>query len=362
VELLVVIAIIGILIALLLPAVQSAREAARRAECSNNLKQIGLALHNYHDSYKTLPVGSYSFASWGTWATAILGYMEQTTVSSRWNASGMYSLSTYTLGGLPGTWANAGGDIFAADNRVFTTKRFAGYTCPSSKLNERVGNLAAIGINQTLSAPHHNYVCNAGNTAIYWPAFGGQYWQTLGGVATFGGAPFFLGGRTANDPWPTGPAVSPPTYGLRDITDGTSNTLCVSETIQGQGSETFIDIMTAPATTRMDLRGMIYMQWCFFTTYLGPNSKAQDHVPMATFRACNQASNPNAPCTDVSPPGGMPGQISGDPLYMGARSWHPGGVNAVKLDGSVAFYSDTIQWSTWQALGTTRGGEVFEHP
>src|SRR3954447_3011833 len=76
VELLVVIAIIGILVALLLPAIQSAREAARRAQCVNNLKQVGIAVQNYHDTYKQLPIGAYS-CCWGTWQVSILPFMEE---------------------------------------------------------------------------------------------------------------------------------------------------------------------------------------------------------------------------------------------------------------------------------------------
>src|SRR5262245_17750932 len=76
VELLVVIAIIGILVALLLPAIQSARESARRAQCVNNLKQLGIACHNYHDRYKQIPVGAYS-CCWGTWQIAILPFIEE---------------------------------------------------------------------------------------------------------------------------------------------------------------------------------------------------------------------------------------------------------------------------------------------
>src|SRR5450432_3245114 len=76
VELLVVIAIIGILVALLLPAIQAAREAARRSQCVNNLKQVSLAMHNYHDTYQTLPPGNHS-CCWGTWQVSILAFIEE---------------------------------------------------------------------------------------------------------------------------------------------------------------------------------------------------------------------------------------------------------------------------------------------
>ncbi len=100
VELLVVIAIIGILIALLLPAVQAAREAARRSQCLNNLKQIGLGAHNYHDVNNTFPTGGYA-CCWGTWLVGMLPYIEQTSLAKMYQGSGSYADPAPRYGNAP---------------------------------------------------------------------------------------------------------------------------------------------------------------------------------------------------------------------------------------------------------------------
>jgi prepilin-type N-terminal cleavage/methylation domain-containing protein len=141
VELLVVIAIIGILIALLLPAVQAAREAARRSQCLNNLKQLGIAMHNYHDAKKWLPPGKGpNPCCWGTWVPITLPYIEQE--------------------GVAELYVNWGGDdstgprYSAAPNTTnVTNKRFATLTCPSDQPNKPFGNLT-----------NHNYSVNFGTT------------------------------------------------------------------------------------------------------------------------------------------------------------------------------------------------------
>jgi prepilin-type N-terminal cleavage/methylation domain-containing protein len=146
VELLVVIAIIGVLVALLLPAVQAAREAARRTQCVNNLKQIGLALHNYHDTYKTFPYGSFNlretWPSSGTnWRALILPFVEQQTIHDQLTFSNNPAVH-FMAGGA------AGGNALAG-NEVLRRLVLPVYWCPSSELNELGGhnNVDAMNVN-----------------------------------------------------------------------------------------------------------------------------------------------------------------------------------------------------------------------
>ncbi|WLD13761.1 DUF1559 domain-containing protein [Planctellipticum variicoloris] len=234
IELLVVIAIIAILIALLLPAVQQAREAARRTQCKNNLKQIGLAMHNYHDVFLTWPVGAYS-CCWGTWQVGIMPYIEQAAYFNLYNHNRKF--------GTPVDDARYGN----ATNLPVTKHRFAAYTCPSDIPQAPIGGITS-----------HNYAVNYGNTGLAQQA-------TLNGVV-FGGAPF----RNSN------PSVA---YRMSDIVDGTSNTLLVSEVRQGVGS---------------DLRGFSW--WgdaSGFETYLTPNSPQPDVVYTTSY--CNNTPA-NPPC------------------------------------------------------------------
>jgi prepilin-type N-terminal cleavage/methylation domain-containing protein len=216
IELLVVIAIIAVLIALLLPAVQQARESARRTQCKNNLKQIGLAMHNYHDVYLCLPVGAYD-CCWGTWQVAILPYIDQAPAYSLYVHDRKY--------GTPIDDARYGNAV----NLPITTRRFAAYTCPSDSPQRPIGNITS-----------HNYAVNWGNTGL------GQQ-ANLNGVI-FRGAPF----RYRN------------VYALSDVTDGTSNTILAAEVRQGVGS---------------DLRGFGWWgDATAIETYLAPNSPQPDVI------------------------------------------------------------------------------------
>ena len=286
VELLVVIAIIGILVGLLLPAVQAAREAARRMQCSNNLKQLGIAMHNYHDTNNRLPPAQGG-CCWGTWLIPVMSFMEQD------NAARLYQ----NWGGNdPGPRYGT-----APNTTNVTNKRYPSFTCPSDSPNTPIGEMTS-----------HNYAVNFGNV--------GQGQATIDGIQ-FLGAPFS--------------PVASKKLGLRDMSDGTSNTLLVSEVRQGKGT---------------DLRGFSW--WgdaSQFSAYLGPNSALPDRIYDLYY--CKPA--PGMPC-DVS--------TSANPGVFASRSLHTGGVQSTMGDGSVQFYSNSIDIVIWRALASAQGGEVATVP
>jgi prepilin-type N-terminal cleavage/methylation domain-containing protein len=320
VELLVVIAIIGVLVALLLPAVQSAREAARRAQCTNNLKQIGIAIHNYEDSWKALPPGNYH-GVFGSWVLHLLPYVEQSTLHSRFVNSG--GMQTFRTGGI-----RYGG----TENLPVTTTQLKGYVCPSDTKSAQPGIISGVTF--------HNYVACYGNT-------------TRGRVSPVGtmsnGQPNFHGGgafievinaNTGDWPnyysWIMLPTENPHKEKTRlaEVTDGTSNTLAMSETVQGKGG---------------DLRGFGW--WgggAHFETLLTPNSP----LPDRTEQSCTPAVRLNPPCANRQ--AGIP---NGEET-IAARSRHPSGVSAVLCDGSVRFFSNNVALDVWRAWGTSQGGDT----
>ena len=150
IELLVVIAIIAVLIALLLPAVQAAREAARRIQCVNNLKQIGIASHNYHDVVGTFPPGHRASVD-GTWQTFLLPYIEGTPTYNAYNQSGRYLLPDGTKN--PDGSLRYGGVC----NTTVTTTRFNTLTCPSDQAHTVPGS----------NITEHNYAVNFGNAGLF---------------------------------------------------------------------------------------------------------------------------------------------------------------------------------------------------
>jgi len=309
IELLVVIAIIAVLIAVLLPAVQAAREAARRAQCINNLKQIGLAMHGYHDVENVLPPGKKG-CCWGTWLISVLPYVEQGALYNAWNSNGTNA---------PGMPAGFDEDLryFGAANRTVTSQFVAAYLCPSDRKNAPV----SVEVNgTTLACTSQNYAVNFGNSI--------QIQEDFQDVK-FGGAPFVDVGSPLTDSLKPGKR----TVGFAALSDGLSATLLASEVVVGQGR---------------DLRGFSW--WgdaAGFEAYLAPNSSFPDVLFSAYY--CLDGP-PNPPCV---------GTTTALPDNYAARSRHPGGVHAAMADGSVHFIKDSVHIQTWRSLSTSRGSEVI---
>jgi prepilin-type N-terminal cleavage/methylation domain-containing protein/prepilin-type processing-associated H-X9-DG protein len=320
IELLVVIAIIAVLVGLLLPAVQKVREAAARMSCSNNLKQLGLAHHNYHNTFNKLIQGAILDTS-GTWAAGLLPYVEQD------NLARMYT--------FPNPYPSAANNwtsntrYFRAENLPVTTSRIKVYTCPSD-INA-VGWQGTPTTSPGLGMTFHNYAVNYGNTNNF-------HYNDPVNKLVYLGAPF---GELLSNQFPDpGPAT------LTSITDGTSNTLMMSEVRQGPTAIDSTDV------TKCDLRGCLWFAYSAgFTTSLPPNTALPDVVYFAGSGFCLNRPDLGLPCR---------GLLSSDTpaMQFASRSQHIGGVNSLMCDGSVRFVTNSINFATWQALGSARGGEV----
>ena len=307
VELLVVIAIIGILIALLLPAVQAAREAARRLQCSNNAKQLALAVHNYHETHGRLPPGygyqadnpdpEFGDIEW-PWAMRLLPYIEQ---------QALYDMIDWNIG--TGQPQNTG-----AEHLAMIATPIAGFQCPSDPAARvPAGNGGACGLKV------RSRISYAGN-------FGqGQLEDTA------------ANGRI------DGPFQRNDSLRIGDVRDGTSNTMLLGEIISG-----------APCTIR---GSWTYDEGPVFMQDYTPNDRTPDLV-----RWCDERDGQPgaiAPCEyEGGPMGGTLG-ANMDMVLHTSRSMHPGGVTVALCDGSVRFVSESVALVVWQALGTPAEGELI---
>ena len=315
VELLVVIAIIGILVALLLPAIQSARESARRAQCVNNLKQVGIAFQNYHDTYKQLPIGAYS-CCWGTWQMAILPFIEEKQLAD------LYQFLPKNFPVFDDRYRydndSAAAPSLTPPMRNFdvTSKRIATLTCPSDE-----PQIASGFPNARAGLTFHNYVANFGNTNHVGTTYPGSL------PIKYLGSPFI--GQDDGSFGPNHKLFAT----FRRIVDGLSKTLLVSETVQGQGG---------------DLRGLTWWGWAAgFETYASPNGSDPDRMQRPAD--CKSEIVPNPPCLPAA-----------GPLFNNAaRSRHPGGVNVAMCDASVQFVVNDVDLATWRAASTIKGDEVY---
>ena len=321
VELLVVIAIIGILIALLLPAVQAAREAARRMQCSNSAKQIATALHVYHDTHKQFPPGygyfpgGYKNGDTGVvewpWSARLFSYVEN-------GMLGDCVTWTFNPGNSRGPYPAFHTEIVSAQIPAFLCPSDSGSTTPFNKGHScYVPENGAHATEGTLG--RINFGANLGYAETGQP---GMEWYLL-----YGGKPngvFYHNSNTS----------------FRDISDGTSSTLLISELVTG-------GTCTIRGTHSYD-EGPVVM------TDVTPNNSMPDWT-----RWCDKADGPDsaAPC-DTKNDDDNVGTVSGfNRVFHSSRSMHPGGVNAALCDGSVRFIEDEIDADVWRMLGTRAGGE-----
>jgi prepilin-type N-terminal cleavage/methylation domain-containing protein/prepilin-type processing-associated H-X9-DG protein len=345
IELLVVIAIIAVLIALLLPAVQAAREAARRAQCVNNLKQLGLALNNYHAAIGSFPMGMQTLAwtatgansgyqtNWGLWGCMafMLPFLEQQTVYNAANFSWTPWWSSYN-----NQW-----DGSPPNTTVFRTNLNSFY-CPSDGLWAK--NIC-----------NNNYAGSIGPTSVPWSTSAGIFADYA-------------------------------TYNFQSVTDGSSNTIAFSEWLVGDesnpgvpipyrasvdpsasmvGTNTgtnggYLNVNTSPANVLLDLQACT-------VAFQTPGGVDSDQDKGYTW-SCGEVGI--SLFNTIVPPNstqykwsacrfGCVGCGADDGHYTPATSNHPGGVNVGMVDGSCRFIKSSIAMSTWWALGSRAGGEVI---
>ena len=346
IELLVVIAIIAILIGLLLPAVQKVREAAARMKCSNNIKQIGLAMHNYHSAYDMFPASAtppknanpmpipsggqyYIGGSWS--ALAILNpYLEQTAIYNLLDTDvPMY----VALGGQK--YSIYPGQKPGSDNVTAVSQKVSIFLCPSDKADAVSTNTYGVALGPT------NYAVNIGS------GLGGSQ----PGIGSNTDGPFFPSSKIS----------------VNNITDGSSNTAALSESTLGSGQFGFG--IARPAVVD-NFTTYVAIQ---YGTFAGPLTDsacasggsatlinytdlrgftwAQGEIRCASYDHYYTPNNRSPDCIGYAGTSGV--------AWRGARSRHTGGVNVGMCDGSVRFIRDSVDVNTWRALGTRATGEVL---
>jgi len=318
VELLVVIAIIGILVALLLPAIQAAREAARRTQCRNNMKQIALAFQNYHDTHHQFPAYNYPVVNTSDWnshgaLTMILPYIEEQVV---------YDTVDFNV-----AWD-------ASANATARYTKIASFLCPS-----------AIEFPDRRFAPSNYAVCGGGRHLLYSK-----------------GAPVAASGIfTARRGTP-----------LSAILDGASNTVLLSELISGDNDGGSLDLQrdyTArptgvqdqfPPASQIEAAGVACDNYA--PTFHKSNGGRDWFASFPAQIAFNTIAPPNwnhISCCNANSIGSYTCHVDG---IFPARSYHAGGVITAMGDGSITFVTDSIDLQTWQHLGARRDGNSVNVP
>lgn len=330
IELLVVVAIIAVLIALLLPAVQQAREAARRAQCTNNLKQFGLALHNYHATYNLFPAGRVNRNNGASPSTMMSGASPETsymvTLLPFMDAGGLADNINYETGIIGYASASAPPYFFFGINQNWSsaTTKVSSFQCPSDqsrifRVNPAYSPPFGAAINP-IAFSRSNYAANWGNTNF-------NQDDNLLPPGTAKKAPF----GNSN-------------VGIREVTDGLTKTVFLSEVMQG---------------AEYDIRGLTWILTTggIFMTRFTPNNSIDvlgvwpegsgDAMPEVEFCVVE----PQLPCAYMN---------GNRNTFNGARSRHSGGVIVCLGDGSVSFMDQNIDPLIWIAFGTIKAGDQTE--
>lgn len=314
IELLVVIAIIAVLIALLLPAVQQAREAARRTQCRNNMKQLGLAIHNYHDQSTRFPIGEQSPVFRMNWRFSLLPFLDQAPMFNQTDTS--YTQVVGTLGG----YASAGGSGYGVGtgrNAVLKGWAMPGYNCPSGALGSNSNSGPTKNNSERLQT--HDYVGISGASPD--PAARTTVCSAQTG---YGGIYCNNGFLAPND-----------CFSIRDGTDGTSNTMIIAE-------------QSGPIAMS-DYRSVYYGGWCGITS--GAKSPSMSGSPWGSgTTTVRYTINPKT--VDV-------GTNDTWDANTALTSYHVGGINVLMADGAVRFISENINFPTLLRLAAKDDGQVL---
>ncbi|HVJ84061.1 MAG TPA: DUF1559 domain-containing protein [Caulifigura sp.] len=319
IELLVVIAIIAILIALLLPAVQQAREAARRTQCRNNMKQQGLALHNYHSTYNTFPIGVMAPRNKPNWRVSLLPYLDQGVVFNRLDHAGLNNIGGFASRNAAGTFGYG-----TAENSILKGLVVPAYSCPSGILGS-TANPASPTMNNADFGQTHDYVGIMGAT----PDPAGRTTGTCSVQISYGGIFCNNGMLMPNS-----------NFNVSMCTDGSSNTMIIGEQSASVGG--------------IDLRNDYFGGWAGYTSGNATTTYRDLSALPASSQAFGTGSTTIRYAINVQTTA-----IGSDTTYDAntpLTSSHTGGIHGLLADGSVRFISENIDFLNLRRLGVRDDG------